>query len=717
MRKVYRSLIAVFCIVVFPTVILFAEGTKELMPTTSSKGQLCINKYRNDFAFYNAAPEFRLTISIANSNETIKFGFGKLVSANTTGLVYRIKDPAGIIVLPQAAVPVSGKGFIYTYAEALAGPLPASGGYDYEEFHPGTPGDYYLEFYYPPEASGAYIDNSRRILEFFDITVADAVGKPINGRVWSKAWQFWSGSDSHSTIDRFYGKMMILSDDSIVTQVDCNGFRGGSFSFSSNMTGCDATSIQSNDRMSRVGFHTYPQYKVFLNDPDNILFPTQKLPSGVLTPILVTPECDGSADFGIKVDKDCTVKLLIDINPGQGADPEDVQIIENVKANPGISGYNIIHWDGNDNYGRPVANGKTLTFTVTNLSGLTHLPIYDIENNDYGYIVRQIRPAGGSEPMKIYWDDTQIAGGTANTSSGCNSTSGCHPWNNDFGNNNTINSWWFVTGSIVSSTPFFSKRTPGAPTISGKNVHCVGEGTLEFSVSAEPNSTRYKWSYSGKGVTLETSGLTAKLTFSATSTPGDLSVSGENDSCGAGPKSIMNIVFEPLPKVVLEPFPDMCYTLPGFRLSGGTPLGGTYYIDGEQADSLYPYKEPEGIYAIAYYYTSPVGCSNSDSASILLYNSPDCDGTIFFPDAFTPDGNSVNDNFRPVAENIFSFKMNIYNRWGQLVYTAEDVDKGWDGTCMGEQCPSGTYTYVATYAPSLRTDESKTKKGAFTLIR
>lgn len=717
MQKIFKSGSALLCFVVILTLQLLAEGTREVMPTTASKGQLCINKFRNDFAFFDAEPEFQLNISIANSNETIKFGFGKLVSASTTGLVYRIKDPAGNIVLPETAVPVSGKGFIYTYAEARAGPKPATGGYDCEEFHPSTTGDYSFEFYYPPESSGTYADNSRRILEFFDITVADAGNKAITGRVWSKAWQFWSGYDTYSTFDRFYGKMMVLSDDSIVTQVDCNGFRGGSFSFSSNMSGCGASGNQSADRMSRVGFHTYPQYKVFLNDPDSTIFPTQKLPSGVLTPVLVNANCDGSADFSIKVDKDCTVKLLIEINSNPGADPEDVQIIENAKANPGASGYNTIHWNGNDNFGRTVANAKTLTYTVTNLSGLTHLPIYDIENNDFGFIVRQIRPAGGSAPMNIYWDDTQILGGSANTSTGCNTTSGCHAWNNEFGNVNTINSWWFVTGSVITSTPFFHKRAPGAPAISGPNVHCVGEGSLEFSVSTEPSSSRYQWSYSGKGVTIESSGLMARLTFSADATAGELSAFGENDSCGAGPKSNLNIIFEPLPVVTLAPFAEICFTAPGFRLTGGFPEGGIYYVDGEQADSLFPYKKPAGLHNIVYAYTATIGCSNADTTEILLRTGPNCEGTLFFPNAFSPDEDGINDTFKPVVNNVYRFAMSIFDRWGQLIYTTDDLAKGWDGTYKGKKCIVGSYTYSATYGLSLRSDDIKTTRGMFTLIR
>jgi gliding motility-associated-like protein len=264
---------------------------------------------------------------------------------------------------------------------------------------------------------------------------------------------------------------------------------------------------------------------------------------------------------------------------------------------------------------------------------------------------------------------------------------------------------------------YIAKRLPGLVTITGSAIHCIGPDTLMFSILAEPNSTSYNLSYSGSGVSIEKDGLSAKLIFSKDATPGILSVYGHNESCGDGPVSDLKIIFEPLPVVKLASFPDMCYTAPGFSLSGGKPEGGIYFVNDVKADSLYPYKLPEGSYTIVYNYTAPVGCSNSDTSSILLFNSPECEGTIFFPEAFTPNSDIVNDNFRPVVENIYSFKMYIYNRWGQLVYKTEDITKGWDGTCVGEQCPSGNYTYEATYSPSLRTDESKTKKGMVTLIR
>lgn len=712
MKQFIITILAVFCLSILPSRLLFAEGTRQVMPTTSSKGQLCINRYRNDFALYDGLAEFRLNIAVANPTEVIRFGFGRVIGQYTSGLVYRIKDPSGNIVLSGSPVPSSGPGFINSYSEAVAGPFPAGGGYNYLKLHPVKTGDYYLEFNYP----GTISDDNRRILEFFDITVANESGSELNGRVWSKAWQFWSGSDSYSSNDRFYGKMMIFSDDSIVTQVDCNGFKGGSFSFSSNSTGCSTTGNLTNDRMSRQGFNTYPQYKVFLNDPDNKLYPTQKLTSGIILPLKVTTNCaSGGADFGIKVEKDGAIRLLLEINPAPGADAEDVQFILNAKANPGGSGYNIISWDGNDNLGRPVSNGTTLVYSVTNLSGLTHLPIYDIENNDNGFIVKQIRPAGGQ--LRIYWDDTQIAAGTSNTTTGCISSSGCHTWANDFGNNRTINSWWFVSWAEISASPFVTKKTPGIIPISGKNFHCIGAETLVFSVADEPNSTSYKWSYSGSGVTIAAGGKTANASFLPNATAGNMVVQGHNDICGDGPVNSLPITFESLPVVALEPFPDICYTLPGLRLSGGQPAGGSYFVNGVPADSLFPYKEPAGLHTIIYTYTSPIGCSNSDTTAILLRKGPDCEGTAFFPGAFSPNNDLKNDRFRPVVQNVFSFRMQIFNRWGQLIFSTDNISTGWDGTSKGKECPAGTYTYKAIYAPSLRTNENKTKRGVFELIR
>jgi gliding motility-associated-like protein len=700
-----------FLIINTVSVNLLAEGTRQIMPSSDKQGKLCIDYSRNDFAFYDGAVDFRLNIAIREVTESIRFGFGDVEGNNTADMVFRIKDPSGNVVYGPVSVPSSGSGYIEDWNQAYNGPFPSSGGYDYMELQVSVTGNYYIEFYYP----GSYTHDNKHTLEYFDITVVDGSGNEKNGRLWSEAWQFWSETpEEPPTTSRFYGKMMILSDDSIVTQVNCNGLVGGTFSISSNKTGCANTGSIIQDRMSRSGFYTYPKYKVFLNDPDSLIFPTATLKSGIIEPVTVEPNCDGSVTIGIRVVTDGIVQLLIEVNQDPGVDSEDVQIVANVLADPGGDGYNYIVWDGNDNLGDPVSNGTEVSMSASYISGLTNLPMYDIEYNDNGYIVEQIRPAGGL--LEVFWDDSGI-GGTYNAINGCSNTSGCHTWDSSIGENNTINTWWYVVREETTPVDFTFIRTPDELTLYGSDTWCIGTGGLGYYVDEDPNSTTYNWSYSGTGATITGIGTNITIEFSESSTEGVISVNGYNDDCGEGPATSIDISFEPLPDVFLGSYEDMCYTAAGFALTGGTPEGGTYYVDGIESDSLFPYLMDEGVHEIAYNYTASTGCSNSDTSSILLYDAPECEGTIFFPNSFTPNGDGLNDLFGPVQNNIVSFRMLIFNRWGQMIYETFDPVSGWDGSFQGHDCPMGTYVYKASYGRSLRSDDGGEQSGTVTLIR
>ncbi len=711
MQKIAWNIVAAIgCLSLLPAQ-AFGEGTKQMVPTSSACGQLCIDKSRNDFAFYDGPEDYRLNIAIADASERIRFGFGTVLCNYPTDLSFRIKDPAGNVVFGPAAVPSSGTGHITSYDQAVTGPFPGEGGYSYLELDVAMTGNYFMEFFYLPyQASSGYTHEDMHMLEYVDVTIINAVGEVMVGRVWSKAWQFWSENPDLTT-SRFYAKMMILSDDSIVTQLDCNGFRGGTFSIFSNPTGCTNTGNLSVDRRSREGFNTYPQYKIFLNDPDSVLFPTAKISAGVIGAPFFTPDCaTGGGTIGITAAKEGTVKILIETNPSPGADPEDAEVVAGV-----ITGYNLIIWDGNDISGRQVPNGTALTLTVTFLSGLSHLPIFDIESNDDGFIIQQIRPSGGD--LQIFWDDSGI-GGSYNITTGCPSMTGCHTWTNYIGDHNTINSWWFIKMDDIPPAYAISKRTPAILAITGDDIHCSGSGPQAYSVSPDPGSEDYQWSYAGTGVLILGSGTGVTLDFSPWASSGSLSVFGSNEACGEGPVSFLDIIIAPAPDVGLMEFPDMCFTAPAFLLAGGFPPGGTYYTDGKQADSLFPYKEAEGVHTVVYTYTASTGCSGSDTAKILLYSGADCEGFLLFPNAFTPNGDGSNDTFKPsVVQNIYSYRLEIYNRWGQFIYATEDINPGWDGTCEGKACPDGAYIYSVTYGISLRTDDNGKINGIVTLLR
>ena len=52
---------------------------------------------------------------------------------------------------------------------------------------------------------------------------------------------------------------------------------------------------------------------------------------------------------------------------------------------------------------------------------------------------------------------------------------------------------------------------------------------------------------------------------------------------------------------------------------------------------------------------------------------------IYIPNAFTPDGDGTNDFFIPKGMEIIEFNMEIYSRWGQMIFRTDDLKVGWDG--------------------------------------
>lgn len=90
-------------------------------------------------------------------------------------------------------------------------------------------------------------------------------------------------------------------------------------------------------------------------------------------------------------------------------------------------------------------------------------------------------------------------------------------------------------------------------------------------------------------------------------------------------------------------------------------------------------------------YIDEKGCS--DSASVSIFYDP----VFYVPNAFTPDGDEFNNEFRIYGDNVSSFECLIFNRWGELIYTITSFDDYWDGTYNGAVCPDGTYSWKLRY--------------------
>lgn len=106
-----------------------------------------------------------------------------------------------------------------------------------------------------------------------------------------------------------------------------------------------------------------------------------------------------------------------------------------------------------------------------------------------------------------------------------------------------------------------------------------------------------------------------------------------------------------------------------------------------------------------------LGCL--DTSFIDIYVIPETN--IFIPNAFTPDGDGLNDFFIIKATNVRKYDLRIFSRWGQEVFTSEQLNSHWDGTINGEYAPIGVYVYKLNLQD--KQGEWHYRTGSLTLIR
>lgn len=81
---------------------------------------------------------------------------------------------------------------------------------------------------------------------------------------------------------------------------------------------------------------------------------------------------------------------------------------------------------------------------------------------------------------------------------------------------------------------------------------------------------------------------------------------------------------------------------------------------------------------------------------------------LFIPDAFSPNGDGVNDFFAPKGQFVDKSRMIVYNRWGQALFETNNAMEGWDGTVNGQPAAEGTYVYRVEITDSLGANFVKT---------
>ncbi len=142
----------------------------------------------------------------------------------------------------------------------------------------------------------------------------------------------------------------------------------------------------------------------------------------------------------------------------------------------------------------------------------------------------------------------------------------------------------------------------------------------------------------------------------------------------------------------------------------GLPPGGNFLWEPEEGLSCTacadPTASPEETTQYLVTYTSPLGCSVSDSLIVRVFRE--------LPNTITPDNDGVNDVWNiPGIDQYPNAVVAIYNRWGNEVFSSTGYNEPWDGRRNGEDLPAGSYYYIIDY----NTEGKENLNGTVNIIR
>ncbi|MBS1637818.1 MAG: gliding motility-associated C-terminal domain-containing protein [Bacteroidetes bacterium] len=282
-----------------------------------------------------------------------------------------------------------------------------------------------------------------------------------------------------------------------------------------------------------------------------------------------------------------------------------------------------------------------------------------------------------------------------------------------------------VAWSTGATTNTVLVNTAGIETVSVTNQCGTATASVNISTSQTPTLNLAASSLSlcpGQTATLTVSGGSAPYAWSGSSSTGNSITGGagsytvsNTNACGTGTASItitqttLNAAFTVNPSSGVKPL------LVGFN---NTSTGATTYAwgfdNGHSSTAQNPNAETyinSGTYTVVLLVSNGTCTATATETVTVLEEEP----YLIIPNVFTPNQDSVNDMFHVSALNIKDFNCKIYNRWGLLLYTMEEINSGWDGKINGHDASEGTYFYIIEAKDIF--DKDQNKKGTFLLIR
>ncbi|MEO8733234.1 MAG: gliding motility-associated C-terminal domain-containing protein, partial [Flavobacteriales bacterium] len=251
-----------------------------------------------------------------------------------------------------------------------------------------------------------------------------------------------------------------------------------------------------------------------------------------------------------------------------------------------------------------------------------------------------------------------------------------------------------LSGCMAADSIHVSYSSIPTPQLGPDRTLCSGDSLI---LQVSPGSALAQWSTGEVGPSI------------TVNTAGEYTVILLQDGCTSS-DHVQVALIHTIDEVDLGPDREVC---PGYPLTLDATIPGATYAWNNGNHSAVLTTDQPGTYIVH----AQGQCILA--ADTVVLTDINCEPRIYVPNAFTPNDDDINDHFAPsMDEQVLSWTLKIYDRWGSMVHTSTPDNASWDGNIASGPAPPGVYVWVLEY----KTHEGgrpvdRTERGSVVLLR
>ncbi len=254
--------------------------------------------------------------------------------------------------------------------------------------------------------------------------------------------------------------------------------------------------------------------------------------------------------------------------------------------------------------------------------------------------------------------------------------------------NVTNNGFNLSSGEVLIGLPNFLSNFLDVPHFTFRE-QCFNDTTL-FRITNTANIDNTTWVFNDPdGDQISNDMLEPSFVFSE---PGEYQVELTESFNGADYNTTETVIIHELPAFDIGFGYDTIFILPNTSIRLDPGEWRNYYWQPTGSTGRYLDVTTEGLYTV--FVQDDNCCVNGDQVYVAIAD-------LYYPNAFRP-GSAINQNatFKVVGNTaaLAGYVLQVYDRWGQMIFDTNDPNEGWDGTVNGEMVPVGTYVWRAVFS-------------------